>query len=491
MKLKLMIGLLLASATVFAQQADRAKMERYYQIANGGNAERKDSLANALFAESKKYSTEEEYRTAINVLRMLEREDKQLALEKVATKKYPKGKITREAFVTNVFYKADETAAKEKAYLELIKKWPVANFPGDELTYDYVLASLATSFAKDGDAKKASHYLGQMKERFWRGNGYIPTGQALLAAGDTAAAAPILKTAMDDAYYYISLPEDQKDNKAKFASMGYASAMSAYVNILVGQGKYPEALEYIDKALAVAPEQADGLARVHAKTLLGVNRKLEAYNILSRLYAKGQFDTEPELKKLYGELNGTLAGYEQYNATLKEELVKNIREHIKGNKVFKKAPDFELLNLKGDKVSLASLKGKVVVLDFWATWCQPCVRSFPGMRAAQELYANDKDVQFIFVNTWERDKNYKENVAKFIDKNQYPFEVIFDDQKDPETGKLLAGKLGINGIPSKFILDKEGNIRYMLTGSTSNVDYIKLEMRELIESAKKLDPNQG
>lgn len=485
MKFKLMIGLLLASGTVLGQQVDRAKMEQYYKIANGGNAASKDSLANALLVESKKYTTEDEYRTAINVLRTLEKEDKQLALEKVATKKYPKGKITRDAFVTNVFYKAEETAAKEKAYLELTKKWPVANFPGDELTYDYVLGSLATSFAKEGNAKKASGYLAEMKERFWRGNGYLPTGQALLAAGDTASAAPIFKTAMDDAYYYISLPENQKDNKARFASMGYASSMSAYVNILVGQSKYEEALGYIDKALTVAPDQADGLARVHYKALLGVNRKLEAYNILSRLYAKGQFDTETDLKKLYAELNGTLAGYDQYNATLKEELVKNIREHIKGNEVFRKAPDFELLNLKGDKVSLASLKGKVVVLDFWATWCQPCVRSFPGMKAAQELYANDKDVQFVFVNTWERDKNYKENVAKFIDKNQYPFEVIFDDQKDPETGKVLAGKLGINGIPSKFILDKEGNIRYMLTGSTPNVDYIKLEMRELIESAKK------
>lgn len=485
MKFKWMIGLLLVSGTVLGQQVDRAKMESYYQIANGGNAERKDSLANALFAESKKYSSEEEYRTAINVLRSLEKEDKQLALEKVATKKYPKGKITRDAFVTNVFYKAEETAAKEKAYLELIRKWPVANFPGDELTYDYVLGSLATSFAKDGNAKKATYYLSEMKERFWRGNGYLPAGQALLAAGDTLAAAPIFKTAMDDAYYYISLPEQQKDNKARFAAMGYASSMSAYVNILVGQRKYQDALDYIDKALVAAPDQADGLAKVHAKTLLGVNRKLEAYNILSRLYAKGQFETEPELKKLYGDLNGTLTGYAQYNAILKEELVKNIREHIKGNEVFKKAPDFELLNLKGDKVSLTSLKGKVVVLDFWATWCQPCVRSFPGMKAAQELYANDKDVQFIFVNTWERDKNYKENVAKFIDKNQYPFEVLFDDQKDPETGKVLAGKLGINGIPSKFILDKAGNIRYMLTGSTPNFDYIKLEMRELIESAKK------
>jgi len=50
---------------------------------------------------------------------------------------------------------------------------------------------------------------------------------------------------------------------------------------------------------------------------------------------------------------------------------------------------------------------------------------------------------------------------------------------------LLVEKLGIKGIPSKFIIDKEGNIRNTLTGSTPNIDYIKLEMHELIESAKK------
>ncbi|WP_294350977.1 redoxin domain-containing protein [uncultured Sphingobacterium sp.] len=474
-----------ALTAAFAQQPTKNKYQHYLPIIEKGTMEQKDSLANVLMSELKTYKSEEDYRTTINILRALGKEDLQTSVEAVAKKKYPKGSLTRDAFITNVFYTANTPLAKEKAYNELIKKWPVKNFSEEPLTYDYVVATLAQSFANDGNAQKAVHYLGELKERFWRGNGYIPVGQILLSAGDTATAAPLLKTAMDDSYYYLTLPENEKDNKARFAGMGYASSMSAYVNILVAQKKYAEALNYIENALKVAPEQADGLAMVYYKSLMGTGRKLEAYNILTKLYAKGQFAVENDLKKLYTELNGSDQGYERFNASLKTELTQNIRNHIKEMAVFKPAPDFELLNMKGEKVSLSSLKGKVVVLDFWATWCQPCVRSFPGMKAAQESYANDKDVQFLFMNTWERDKNYKENVVSFITKNNYPFEVLYDDQKDPQTGEVMAAKFGVKGIPAKFIIDKEGNIRYFLTGSTPNVDYIKLEMKELIEAAKK------
>lgn len=486
MKTKILTAALVFSLTAsFAQQPAKNKYQQYLPIIEKGTLVQKDSLANVLMSELKTYKSEEDYRTTINILRSLGKEDLQASAEVLAKKKYPKGSLTRDAFITDVFYNASTPVQKEKAYNDLIKKWPVKNFKEEPLTYDYVLANLAQSFANDGNAQKAIYYLGEMKERFWRGNGYIPVGQTLLRTGDTTTAAPLLKTAMDDSYYYLTLPEDQKDNKARFAAMGYASSMSAYVNILVSQKKFAEALGYIENALNAAPEQADGLAMVYYKSLMGTGRKLEAYNILTKLYAKGQFAVENDLKKLYTELNGSVQGYENFNASLKIELTQNIRNHIKEMATFKPAPNFELLNLKGEKVSLASLKGKVVVLDFWATWCQPCIRSFPGMKAAQDSYADDKDVQFLFMNTWERDKNYKENVISFITKNNYPFEVLYDDQKDPQTGEVMAAKFGVKGIPAKFIIDKEGNIRYFLTGSTPNVDYIKLEMKELIEAAKK------
>lgn len=489
MKKALLITLLLTTTLVYGQQKEENKFQKYRPIWENGTLTQKDSLATALLKESKNYKIEEDFRITINLLHALGHEDKVEQLAQVAKKKFPKGSLTRDSFIEEVFYKAEGTAEQEKAYQTLIKKWPLKNFPGDELTYDYVLGSLAGSYARDGNASKAIYNLEQMKERFWRGNGYLPVAQTLLSAGDTTHALPLFKTVMDDAYYYITLPEEQKDNKARFAAMGYPSAMSYYVNILINRGQNIEALELIERAHAAAPDQRDALAPVYYKTLMATGRKLEAYHVLTKIYTKGELQLEPDLKALYAELNGSMQGYEGLRASLQDDLVQSIRNDIKELEAFRVAPEFELFNLEGEKVSLASLKGKVVVLDFWATWCQPCIRSFPGMQAAQLEYTNDDEVQFLYINTWERDKEYKKNVASFIEKNNYPFEVLFDDQKDPDTGDTMATKYAVEGIPAKFIIDKEGNIRYALTGSSPNIDYVKMEMHELIEAAKK--PYEG
>lgn len=486
MKLKLTCALLFAVGVACAQSNLQEKRETYRKVAESGTKEQKDALAQELLETAKTTKSESELEFANGFLYRLGHQDSADSLRKVIAKEFPKGTTARGVYIQDVFYKQEGAKAKEKSYNHLVKTWPVDKAATDDhIAYDYVIASVAKSFADEGNKEKALYYLDQMNERFWRAQGYMPVAARLLQQGDTVAALPLIQTAIEDAEYYINLPKEQQDNKAGFAAVGYPGYVGQLADVYNTQGKQEEALQLIERAIIVAPEQASRFSGVYFKGLEAADRKLEALQQLEMLYKQGEFTHKDKMRELYATLNGSEKGVEGYFARLDQDVVKGIREHIKEMETFKPAPAFELLNLNGEAVSLASLKGKVVVLDFWATWCQPCVRSFPGMKAAQEMYANDGDVQFLFINTWERDKDYKERVPAFIEKNNYPFEVLYDDQKDAETGLILSKKMGVQGIPAKFIIDKEGNIRYFLTGSTPNVDYIKMEMHELIEAAKK------
>ena len=486
MKLQTTAVLLFICGSLFAQNNVDPEIKKLNDIISNGNASQKNEAALELIKESKKSKDPDRLARISNYLYNLGRKESSDSLRQVSAKKFPKSKLAREQYVTNVFNKQETAIDKEKSYKQLLKKWPIPKTDEIKIAYDYLIANVASSYANEGNKAKALEYVGQLNERFWRAQGLIPVATALLNDGDTAAAIPLIETSIEDALYYMNLPKEQQDNKAGFAAVGYPSYVSQLADIYSNQGKHEQVIELLENAISKNPKNIERFSNSYYKALENSGRKLEALQQLEIIYNTGSFSLKPKMKEIYTSLNGTDKGFDNYIQRLNVQVEKSIKDHIAQYAVNKPMPNFELINLNGEKVSLASLKGKTVVLDFWATWCGPCVNSFPGMKASQEMYAEDKDVQFLFVNTWERDKNYKENVAKFISKNNYPFNVLFDDQRDADSGKILAEKLGIQGIPAKFIVDKEGIIRYQLMGSKPDVDYIKLEMKELIESVKKI-----
>lgn len=146
------------------------------------------------------------------------------------------------------------------------------------------------------------------------------------------------------------------------------------------------------------------------------------------------------------------------------------------------APDFNLTDLSGKSVKLSELKGKTVILDFWATWCGPCINSFPGMKQAMEKYKNNPDVQFLFVNTFERvdQSQWKTTVNNFVNQRGFnTFPIIFD------LGGEVALNYGVNGIPAKFCIDKEGKIKFKSTGYMGSNELIVQEMTKWIEDTGK------
>ena len=109
------------------------------------------------------------------------------------------------------------------------------------------------------------------------------------------------------------------------------------------------------------------------------------------------------------------------------------------------------------------------------------------MKQALSRFKDDSTVKFLFIHTWEREDGTlaTKNAKKYVDDNKYPFEVLMD-LKDAETGlNKVIESYQVSAIPTKFVIDKQGNIRFKFTGAAPGDDAAVEEVATMIELAKK------
>lgn len=128
-----------------------------------------------------------------------------------------------------------------------------------------------------------------------------------------------------------------------------------------------------------------------------------------------------------------------------------------------KPPEIGLKDFSGKPVSLASLKGKVVLVDFWATWCAPCKEELPVL---QKLYAKYRKQGFVVVAV-SVDKDAK-NARKFAKKLGLSFPVVHD------AGHKVSGAYKPPKMPSSYVIDRKGIVRHVHAGYRSE-DAAKFE----------------
>lgn len=142
-----------------------------------------------------------------------------------------------------------------------------------------------------------------------------------------------------------------------------------------------------------------------------------------------------------------------------------------GNTDREVAPDFSWKDNSGKVVKLSDLKGKVVLLDFWATWCGPCRMTIPHVEAIYEKY-KDKGVVVIGINL---DTGDLSNVQQFINEQGMKYLVVTDPNSQ------VAGLYGVNSIPRFFLIDKNGRIAKMIIGYDPNMeDVLSKEIDKLL-----------
>ena len=132
------------------------------------------------------------------------------------------------------------------------------------------------------------------------------------------------------------------------------------------------------------------------------------------------------------------------------------------------APDFSFTTSEGEYIALDDLKGKVVVLDFWGTWCPPCVASLPGLRDLNKKYSKDSSFVMISVSSDSDEETWK----AFITKEKMVWHQFFDRDR------VVQRAFAVRAFPTYIVLDHDGVIRYRSIG-------MSLDKESALEDAVK------
>ena len=296
------------------------------------------------------------------------------------------------------------------------------------------------------------------------------------------AVARLIVTSPDDATPHMMMSEIYNDKgdvaAAEQVLINYATAnpddrrvRSNLINLYEETERWADALVYRHELLQTARDVGEstfGLAKTYASmdmvdSALGyVNKAIDAgFANYRRLTSTP--DLEP-IRTLEGyatavvRIKENVAVAQQERLAAQQQGATERKEETLAKKLDLPAPEFALVDLQGNTIALQDLRGKIVVLDFWATWCGPCRLTMPLLQ--EFVDEKSAEVKFFSVNVWESDTS---KVRPFLAEYGYDFNVLFG-------GMQLPDEYGVTGIPTLFVIDKEGVIRFKHIGYSPFAD---------------------
>lgn len=232
--------------------------------------------------------------------------------------------------------------------------------------------------------------------------------------------------------------------------------------ILRAMGRQQEAMLALEQSIEIGGNDLEkGCVEMLVEMRAASGQQKGALELAERAIALGVstpkvVDTFRALLKENGEDSADVAEREQ---ELRAEGRKRMATRVVQDMLNQQAIEGTFTTLDGKSVKISDWKGKVVIIDYWATWCGPCRQSFPSLQKLYVRYKDNPNVVFAIVNVWERSDDRVKTVRDFMSKNASLTFPMYLDKDDS-----VVGKFGVTGIPTKFYLGKDGRIQFKEVG---------------------------
>ncbi|WBL21477.1 TlpA family protein disulfide reductase [Zunongwangia sp. HRR-M8] len=422
----------------------------------------------------------------------------------VLLKRYPKGVLARDNEIKRLFTESD-VQKKIGEFEEFQSDFPKEDFKEvftftEDLYYDKLYRTIAYRYiTENGDysfvfdnLKDAGFY--NLVDYSWHfvsipyNNESIAVDSLNTIASKITPELEIREKVIPKRYEGKLSPQEWKQKAQEASAREYLT----YAKILDELKDYKAEDHYLEKIKSFYIYENTDFNELYADYLIRQNNKEEAINFIKESLSRNNATAQmlSILKEDFLAKNRSNANFEEYISGIKSgDSQDQFKEELIAEIINKPIEDFELESSLGGTVKLSDQKGKIVIIDMWATWCAPCKKAMPGMKMAVDKYAEDKNVKFYFLDTQEYISDYKKKTVEFIEENNYPFEILYDAE-NPESGKFddtyakYSKAFEFSGIPQKMIIDQHGKLRWRSTGYSGSPSELADEISIIIEYLK-------